>query len=185
MTLLRGVADDLALMATFGGSALAEFFSEGDNPGGHLFYVPTSATDSIISGDVAFLADLDAFIESDSCLKGKRGTIIGRNACETGWVSVFNLRLQQEIKVGNSAFDLYLDIANLGNLINSDWGRVDSYTAPSNVVPANVAINGAGTQYVLTPAPSYQGTPDTIVTRPAIARIASAYRLQFGIKFRF
>ena len=172
---------------TFGGSILAEFAAEGDNPGSQLFYVPTGTSDSIITGDAAFLADLDTFISNDSCLKDKRGTIVGRNACETGWVSVFNLRLQQEVKVGNSAFDLYLDIANFGNLINSDWGRVDSYTAPGNVVPANVAIDASGVTpvYELTPNASYQGTPETIVPKPAIARIASAYRLQFGVKFRF
>ncbi len=172
---------------TFGGSILAEFSAEGDNPGSQLFYVPTGTADSIITGDAAFLADLDTFIENDSCLQNRRGTIVGRNACETGWVGVWNLRLQQEIRVGNSAFDLFLDIANFGNLINSDWGRVDSYTAPSNVVPANVAIDSSGATpvYVLTPNASYQGTPETIVPRPAIARIASAYRLQFGIRFRF
>ena len=171
--------------ATFGGVILAEFAAEGDNPGSQLFYVPTSDTDSIISGDAAFLADLDTFIENDSCLQDKRGTIVGRNACETGWVGVFNLRLQQQIRVGNSAFDLFLDIANFGNLINSDWGRVDSYTAPGNVVPANVAINPlVPGEYVLTPNASYQGTPETIVPKPAIARIASAYRLQFGIKIQ-
>jgi hypothetical protein len=172
---------------TFGGSALAEFFSEGDNPGAHLFYVPTGTNDPIVTGDAAFLSDLDTFISGNKCLKGKRGSIVGRNDCDTGWVNIFSLRLQQEIKVGDSAFDLFLDIENLGNLINDDWGRVDSYTAPSNVAPVNVAIDSSGATpvYVYTSTASYQGTPDTIVSRPAIARIASAYRLQLGVKFRF
>ena len=172
---------------TFGGSSLAEFFSEGDNPGAHLFYVPTGTNDPIVTGDAAFLADLDSFISGNRCLKGKRGSVVGRNDCETGWVNIFSLRLQQEIKVGDTAFDLFLDIENLGNMINDDWGRVDSYTAPSNVAPVNVAIDSSGATpvYVYTPSASYQGTPDTIVSKPAIARIASAYRLQFGVKFRF
>ena len=81
--------------------------------------------------------------------------------------------------------DLFLDIENFGNLINSDWGRVDSYTAPSNVAPAEVTIDSVNNQYILTPFLSYQGTPDTIVPRPAIASIASVYRIQFGVRFRF
>ena len=174
-------------VATFGGTFLADYGSEGDNPGPMLFYVPTGVSDPLVTGDPDFLADLDAFISGESCLNGSRGSIVQRNTCETDWVNIFSLRLQQEIRVGRTAFDLFLDIENLGNLINDDWGRVDSYTAPGNVAPATVAIDSSGASpvYVYTPSASYQGTPDTIVPKPAIARIASAYRLQFGVRFRF
>jgi hypothetical protein len=172
-----------------GGHFLADFGSEGDNPGSQLFYVPTGPTDPIITGDPAFLADLDAYISSESCLNGSRGSIVTRNNCETDWVNIFSVRLQQEISfVGDTKFDLILDIENFGNLINDDWGRIDSYTAPSNVAPANVTvsdINGPLAAYVYSPAAGYAGTPDTIVSNPQIARIASAYRIQFGIRFRF
>jgi hypothetical protein len=101
-------------------------------------------------------------------------------------VNIINLRLAQEINIGDMAFDLMFDIENLGNLLNDDWGRVDSYTAPSNVAPANVAINGAGDQYVLTPTPSYvPGDSSTIVSRPEIAALPSVYRIQLGVRFRF
>jgi hypothetical protein len=170
---------------TFGGIFLADFGSEGDNPGPMLFYVPTGTNDPLISPltDAAFLSDLDAFISSEGCLNGARGGIVGRNSCETDWVNILSVRLQQEIKFGDTALDLFLDIENFGNLLNSDWGRVDSYTAPSNVAPATVAIDN--NQYVLTPNASYSGTPQSIVPQPAIARIASAYRLQLGVRFRF
>ena len=171
--------------ATFGGTFLADFGSEGDNPGPMLFYVPTGTNDPLISPltDAAFLADLDAFISSEGCLNGSRGGIVGRNSCESDWVNILSVRLQQEIKFGDTAVDLFLDIENFGNLINSDWGRVDSYTAPSNVSPATVAIDN--NQYVLTPNASYSGTPQSVVPQPSIARIASAYRLQLGVRFRF
>ncbi|MDA8016362.1 MAG: TonB-dependent receptor [Thermoanaerobaculia bacterium] len=171
---------------TFGGTFLADFGSEGDNPGPQLFYVPTGPTDPIITGDPGFLADLDTFISNDSCLSGQRGSVAQRNSCETGWVSIVSLRFQQEIRTGgDTSLDFILDIENLGNLLNDDWGRVESYTAPSNVAPANVAISGDGSQYVLTPNPSYAGTPDTIVPDPTIARLPSAYRIQFGLRFSF
>ena len=173
--------------APFGGTFLADFGSEGETPGVHLFYVPTGVSDPLISPltDQAFLADLDTFISSEGCLNSARGGVAGRNACETDWVNILSLRLQQEIKIGETVLDLFLDIENFGNLINSDWGRVDSYTAPSNVAPAEVTIDSVNNQYILTPFLSYQGTPDTIVPRPAIASIASVYRIQFGVRFRF
>ncbi len=173
--------------AAFGGTFLADFGSEGDNPGPMLFYVPTGTSDPLISPltDAAFLSDLDAYISGEGCLSGSRGGIVGRNSCETDWVNILSVRLQQEIKIGQTAVDLFLDIENFGNLINSDWGRVDSYTAPSNVSPATVAIDN--NQYVLTPNASYDPAvgASSIVPQPAIARIASAYRLQFGVRFRF
>lgn len=139
-----------------------------------------------MTGNAAFISDLNAFIDSDSCLSSQRGSIVQRNSCSTGWVGVLNLRMMQEIPAwGNSHFDIFFDVENLTNLINSDWGQVDSYTAPSNVAPAIVGLSADGTQYVLTPNASYEGTPDTIVPDPTIARIASAYRLQLDLRFRF
>jgi hypothetical protein len=171
--------------AAFGGTFLADFGSEGDNPGPMLFYVPTGPTDPLIQGDPAFLADLDTFISNESCLNSARGGIVGRNACETDWVNILSLRLQQEINFGRSTFDLFLDVENFGNLLNSSWGRVDSYTAPSNVSPATVAIDSANNQYVYTANASYSGTPQSVVQSPAIARLPSVYRIQLGLRFRF
>jgi len=170
---------------TYGGEFFVDFGSEGDNPGSQLFYVPTGTSDSIITGDPDFLSDLDQFISNDSCLNGKRGTIVERNACATGWISIFSLRLAQEISVGDTKFDLMLDIENFGNLLNDDWGRIDGYTAPSNVAPALVSLNGAGDQYILTPNASYDGTPESIVPNPEIAALPSVYRIQLGVRFRF
>ncbi len=180
--------------AAWGGTFLADFGSEGDNPGSQLFYVPTGINDPIVTGDPGFLADLNAFIDSEECLSDNRGSIVPRNECESDWVNIFSLRLQQEIKAWNdSSFDLYLDIENLGNFLYEGWGRIDTYTAPSNVAPATAAIDNGpdGTMYtsddfyVYTPNASYQGTAESVVPAQAVARIPSVYRIQFGIRFRF
>ena len=93
----------------------------------------------------------------------------------------------QEFKLGNSAFDLMLDIENIGNLINSDWGRVDSYRAPSVLAPATVGIPVAGGPYLLTPTSSYDPAvgAESIVSDPEIASLPSIYRIQLGVRFRF
>ena len=97
------------------------------------------------------------------------------------------MRFMQEIGVwGDNKIDLILDIENVGNLLNSDWGRLENYTAPSNVAPANVAISEDGSQYVLTPRIAGGViSPETVVADPAIARLASVYRIQLGVRFRF
>ena len=169
----------------FGGHFLPDC-DTADNPGSKLFYVPTGTSDPLVTGDPAFLADLDEFISSTDCLNDFRGTNTPRNGCKTSWSNVFDLRLMQEISIGDSMkFDLMLDIMNFGNLLNNDWGRIDSYAAPSNVAPAVVAI--AGGQFVLTPNASYDPAigASTIVPRPTIAALPSVYRIQFGLRVRF
>ena len=172
---------------TFGGNFLADFGSEGDNIGNQLFYVPTGLSDSIITGDPQFLQDLDEFITATPCLRSSRGEIVGRNNCRTGWVNTVSLRLMQEFKLPNDfSFDVTLDIENLGNLLNDNWGRVESYSAPSNVAPAAVALSGDGSQYVLSPLPGYvPGDPTSLVPAPEIAQLPSVYRIQLGVAFRF
>ncbi|MDH3804330.1 MAG: TonB-dependent receptor, partial [Gammaproteobacteria bacterium] len=170
--------------AAFGGTFLADFGSEGDNPGSHLFYVPTGIADPIVTGDPTFLSNLDSFIDSNKCLRGRRGQITTRNSCETGWTNIVSMRLSQEVSLwSDKKLELTLDIENLGNMINDDWGRVESYSAPSNVALANVTI--AGGQYVYAPISSAQVSPDTMAPEPAIARLPSVYRIQFGLNFRF
>jgi len=173
--------------AAFGGTFLADFGSEGDNPGSHLFYVPTGIGDQIVTGDAEFLGNLDGFIDSNSCLKGKRGQIVARNSCRTGFTNIMSLRLSQDIGFGgDNNLQLILDIENLGNMINSDWGLVDGYFAPSNIALANVTISGDGSQYIYAPISAFtQVSPETIASKPAIARLPSVYRVQFGIKFNF
>ena len=180
---------------TFGGNQFVDFDSEGDNPGSQLFYVPTGPSDPLITTDAAtalnfpnFLSDLDEYISSTDCLSDYRGTNTPRNGCATSWVNVFSLRLMQEIKFGDMAFDIMFDIENLGNLINDDWGRVDSYTAPSNVPVTNVE-GIVGNQFVLTPNVSYASasspSASDIVPNVEIAALPSVYRIQFGVRFRF
>jgi hypothetical protein len=174
-------------VCTFGGSALSDCGAEGDIVGNQLFYVPTGPADPFISGDAAFLADLDEYIDGESCLNGSRGSIVTRNNCETDWINIFSVRFMQEIKVGDSAFDLMLDIENIGNLINSDWGRVDSYRAPSVLAPAIVSIPVAGGPYLLEATSSYDPAvgANSIVADPEIAALPSVYRIQLGVRFRF
>lgn len=170
----------------WGGTFLADFGSEADNPGSQLFYVPTGMDDPIITGDTEFLGYLNEFIDGEKCLRGKRGKVVNRNDCAVGWSNYFNLRFLQEFRLkGDKSIEFTFDIENLGNLLNSDWGRLESYTAPSNIALANVAISDDGTQYILSANSGDVVSADTLVANPAIARLASVYRLQLGLRFRF
>jgi len=175
-----------ANIPTFGGAFLADWGSEADNPGSQLFYVPTGVDDPLVTGDPEFLANMNAYIDGEPCLSGSRGKAVERNACKSAWSNIFSVRFMQEIGIWDGKkLELTLDIENVGNLISSDWGRLENYTAPSNVAVANVAITADGSQYILSATTTDVVSPDTVVRLPAIAALPSVYRVQFGIRFRF
>ena len=175
-------SEGIETAGVWGGNNLADGRSA-DTEGGNSFYVPTGLSDPIVTGDAAFLSSLDGVIEADNCLSESRGTIIGRNACRTGWVSQVNMRFMQEVEVVDGhKVEFILDIENLGNMINSNWGRLDAIFQPSNVPLANVALSGDGSQYVYS---GLGGSATATGAVPNIARIPSVYKVQFGIRYKF
>ena len=81
----------------------------------------------------------------------------------------------QEIKIhGDHKLEITLDIENLGNLLNNDWGRIASYNQPFNAPVVDAAIvNG---KYVYS-----NFTKPT----PTIAKIPSVWKAQLGIRYKF
>lgn len=171
-------------ISPFGGNALADGTQANSGTAGpNLFYVPTGLNDPLVSGDAAFLSELDAFIGSQPCLDEQRGQIAARNSCQSPWVNNLSMTFSQEIPViEGHKIELLLNVENLGNLINSDWGRVDPWTlnTPSNVALADVAISDDGSQYIYS-----ESTAITTNRQPALAQISSVYRIQFGVRYRF
>jgi hypothetical protein len=99
-----------------------------------LFFVPKDKTQINLvdikdaAGKVVTTADeqwtqLNNYIENDNYLNAHRGTITERNGARTPWNTQMDVRLTQSLKLGKQTFLLSLDLINLGNLINSDWGK--------------------------------------------------------------
>ncbi len=120
----------------------------GDNSGGggnDLIYIPKDqsaiALKDIINADATIYtkdqqwADLDAYINQDAYLSSHRGLYAERNGLAGLWRGQLDFRLLQDfyIKTGSkrNTLQLSLDIFNLGNLLNSNWGvlKVPNRTA--------------------------------------------------------
>jgi outer membrane receptor for ferrienterochelin and colicin len=162
-----------------------------------LLYVPTigdpgvifSNTTQDLVNDPVLEADFNAFIAAAG-LEGYRGSILPRNHDTTSSSTRFNLRFQQEIGlfdlpgVGESKLNLYLDIENLGNLLNNDWGRVEQVFFPFNYTAVDeVSINANG-QYVFGAGSSGASFSDAISPAGFFGQ-QSVYKIQFGAKFQF
>ena len=115
-----------------------------DGQNNDLIYVPKDAGDIILipQATAGALVDtrtpaeiwdqLNAYIEQDDYLKNHRGEVVDRNSNILPWVNQFDLRFTQDInlKINNkvNTFEFTVDIINVGNLLNSDWGVKDVVT---------------------------------------------------------
>ena len=71
-------------------------------------------------------AAFDAFVASSDYLSGRAGDYAERNGSRTPFENIFDLRLEQEVFANfagrNRGLSVALDVFNVGNLLNSDWG---------------------------------------------------------------
>ena len=98
-----------------------------------LIYIPESSNDIILVDNDDLSADeqwaaFDAFIADDPYLSENRGNYAERNQNRGLWSHVMDLRILQDVGLttGNGkthTFQVSLDVFNVGNLINPNWGR--------------------------------------------------------------
>mgnify|MGYP000975277676 CR=1 FL=1 len=110
-----------------------------DNQSLELIYVPKDQNDinlidKVDANGVVTLSkeqqwlDLNAFIEGDDYLSGRRGEYAERNSSRVPFMNLFDLRIAQDFYTNvngkRNTFQIALDIFNLGNMLNKDWGRI-------------------------------------------------------------
>jgi len=167
----------------------------GDGIGGNdLIYVPKNAADANlvdITDDngvvVTTAADqwttLNSFISQDDYLSDNRGKTTERNGAVGEWFTDIDLRIMQDFKVNmwekDHSFQLSLDILNVGNLINSEWGvrTVAGASAKSPIAFAGYEADGE--------TPTFTYNPDAVDTFFDDISINSRWQVQLGLKYFF
>lgn len=150
---------------------------------GHLLYVPSGLNDPLFAptsfgGDLAAQQDFIDYI-NESELAQYAGSIAPRNGDNSAWSTIFDVRFQQELPAFHQdhSLTLFLDIENFGNLINSDWGRVERtrYEYERDVVSAAI-VNGQYEYFNLNSKRSIENLE--ILSQ-------SVWQVQFGLKYEF
>jgi len=163
----------------------------GDGQGGNdLIYIPASQGEILLDpytsgGQTISAADqwtrLNAFIEQDDYLRSHRGQIAERFGAVNPWYSDVDMRVLQDIGFESGTtrhtFQVTLDVLNVGNLINSNWGvrKVASASATSPL--SFVRFNAAGA-----PVFKFTGPSKTFVDDPGLF---SRWRAQLGLRYMF
>ena len=101
----------------------------------------TATSDSRVNYAPGFdVAAFNAFLQQ-SGLIGYAGKIVPRNSFTNPDVTKFDLRISQELPgffKGHKS-EIALDIMNVGNLLNKDWGLIEDYGFYSTRRVANYA----------------------------------------------
>ena len=152
--------------------------------GNDLIYIPTTAQiNTMIFSEVGQGVAFDKFISQDRYLSGRRGQYAERYGALSPWRGKWDLKLMQDynFKVSSATtkintIQFSLDILNLGNLLNSDWGLVQ---VPTSVQPIGVSVNPT------TKIPTYTFSGTQTKTFNYDASLLSRWQAQFGIRYIF
>lgn len=147
-----------------------------------LIYVPTSAEIQNMNFSGAGQADaFDKFISQDKYLSDRRGQYAERYGVLSPWRGKWDMKILQDFnfKVSSASekmntIQFSIDILNLTNLLNSDWGLVQT---PVSIQPIGVSVAGNSPTY------TFNGTQTK--TFAYDASLASRWQMQFGIRYIF
>jgi hypothetical protein len=148
--------------------------------------IPASGSHAAVPVNTQQLA-LYNLIQNTPCLKRHQGEIMPRNSCQNPWVNTLDATLIQSLpRIGGHTVTLRVDIFNLPNMLNGQWGLIRQAGGSTfnnvtflNVTGTTAPVNHANPQSGI---PIVQFQP-TFVQYPTINTVGSYYQLQFSARF--
>lgn len=147
-----------------------------------LIYIPTAAEvqQMQFTGGAAMASDFENFIQQDKYMRKNRGDYFDRYGALSPWRSRWDVKILQDFKFNVSSkktntLQLSIDILNIGNLLNSDWGVIEQVNSPS---PISVDASGN------VPVYTFNGGSNA-KTFGFDASLASRWQAQFGVRYIF
>jgi hypothetical protein len=142
-----------------------------------LFYVPKGDDSDVILNGID-PADFNKFLK-DTGLEKYRGRIVPRNAFHSDWFSKWDVRVTQDIPnpVDGHRAQFVIDIENVGNMLNSNWGRVTSVPFPYMAPAVDLSYDQATGRYIYT---NLRGTNPN-----SVDILASIWRMSVGLIYDF
>ncbi len=149
------------------------------NQSNDLFYVPTGPSDpKVVFTTQAQSDNFFAWLAGNKDLNRFAGQVVPRNSGTSRFIHQADLHIQQEIPIwGNVKGELFYDILNFGNLLNSHWGRYSAVNFPYNYFVASGVANTTTNQYTYT----YTSTPRGQTMGTDLSR----WQMQGGVQVKF
>ena len=150
------------------------------------FYVPDgSGTDVIIPS--WFADDFNAYLDA-SGLRAYAGGFAPINEFETDWNYRLDFKFTQELPglglTDKDKFLITLDVQNLLNLLDSDWGKQTKANGTARSIAEAIPVNNGDGTWSYEYRPAYGMNIDR-VDNQTTNYYRSLYRIQLGIKYVF
>lgn len=178
----------------------------GDGGGQNLIYVPASK-DELKFADYkwswtdaegnrhseTYTADAQAedfwnFINNNKYLKTRKGRYAERNGLVYPWVNQFDLKITQDFFIQSkngmrNTLQIGLDIKNVGNLLNKNWGNMKSPTVSQILKQTNKRAAGGTTE----PVYNFQRNGSEVLTKAFTNTFgtSSTYLMQISVRYMF
>ena len=194
---------------TYGGDMNGDGVSGND-----LIYIPRNSSEIVLVNRTLFAGtpdqrvytaaqqatDLDNFINQDKYLSKHRGEYAERNGAVQPWQHTVSFRVLQDLFTDlgkdRNSLQFSVDVFNIGNLINKNWG---AYQFAYTQQPLNFAgYNAQGQptfqfQYATAPTRTVSNgtttlTPEQTLNttfRNDVTSVASRWQLQIGLRYLF
>ncbi len=173
----------------------------GNTSNANLPYIPKDQNDIRLADKGTYTAaqqwaDLNNFIEGDKYLKTRRGQYAERNELHTPWNHDVDFKLMHEFKLSKTnmskSLQLSIDLFNVLNLINNEWGHISFVTNVNNYT-VNLLTFATDANGVKPAKPSSGYLPTYTFNKPAgvngqyytVDPINSRWQGQLGIKYNF
>lgn len=148
-----------------------------------LLYVPTGIGDpNVVYTNATAEAELDDYINANSCVAKYRGSVLPRNSCRNNWFYDLDLRFSQELPGPMSAFGLkqdkikmFVDFDNFLNLVDSGSNVFRRFGYTESVIRAG-SIDSQG-RYVYD---RFTGPRDAVIQSSS-----SLWKIQLGVSYEF
>lgn len=130
-----------------------------------------------------------AYIEQDDYLRSRKGKYAERNGALMPWRNNIDVKIMQDffVNVGGkrNTIQISLDILNVGNLLNSNWGIAQSVNQSNILSPTNVSSIVVGGNV----KPTYRLNPfnNEILKSTYSNNLSyfSTYSMQLGLRYIF
>jgi len=179
----------------------------GNSNNANLPFIPATPSDinfkdiKDASGNVTYSAanqstDFFNFVNNNDYLKNRKGQYAERNGMRTPWNQELDMKLMHEFKLSkkdkSKALQVSLDIFNLMNLINNDWGHITFVTNVNNYT-VNMLQFVSDAKGIAPGKPSSGYTPTFNFIKPTgldgnyytVDPLNSRWQGQLGIKYIF
>ena len=154
--------------------------------GNDLMYIPSAPG----SGEVLFLTPADEtrfwqVVSSEGALDKYRGRVVERNSAYSPWTNNVDMRLSQELPGFHSGHkaEVFLDVLNLGNLLNRKWGHIDEMAFQGQGGQIRTFVNFVGIDPASGKYIYSVRSPDDFTTRQV--RGESQWAVQVTFRYEF